>query len=252
MSERERSAGIDKPELPPIPSGLSDVLERASADPAFRRALLAEREAALSAAGIELSARERAILRTVPVTQLESMISRFTVLGSERRKFLSQAAAAVTVLGGATLSAFQMGCKKKPTRAESQDMKEGGGHTPHMADSERPGAPPPKLPPPKCPMTLQLGEFRTVSGPDRSPGKVDRDRLQEQLERICESVSVKTAGKVTYEFDVAAGGAVTNIKAVNNTIAASDFDVLARRQLERLVLFGAGEASRVTVDIELR
>jgi hypothetical protein len=39
---------------------------------------------------------------------------------------------------------------------------------------------------------------------------------------------------------------------LDNTISPSEFDVQVRRQLERLVLFHAGETSRVSVVIELR
>jgi len=252
MSNGDRLPRRELPDLPPIPSGLSDVLERAARDRTFRQGLLSDRDAALNAAGIALSARELAILGAIPPAQLGAMIARFTVLGGERRKFLEQAAAtAVTVLGGAALTAFQASCKKKPTRAENADMKEGGGHRPQLDDGYRPGDPPPKRDAPKCPLTLSIGEFKTLSGPERAPGKVDRDRLQEQLERICESLGVKQPGKVTYEFDVTADGAVSNVKALDNSIQPPDFDVLTRRQLERLVLFG-NAPSRVSVVVELR
>lgn len=244
-----------------LPQGLARLLERASTDEAFRARLLADREH-VDVDG--LSAREQAILRSMPTCQLELMIDRFAQLQVERRRFLGGAAAStVTLLGGVALSAWQLACDRQPERGPDWDNKHGatGGIRPDMpggamADYRKPHGPDPlkspdPRPKPQCPRTVILGEFRTLSGPARAPGKVDLERLQDQIERICDAQDVDAKGKLSYEFTVEGDGAVTNVKVVESAVPEA-FETLVRKQLERVVYFETGEPSRVGVIIELR
>ena len=60
----------------PVAADLDLVLRAAVAEPEFRRALLADREAALRARGFVLGASELETLRSVSEAQLEQMIER--------------------------------------------------------------------------------------------------------------------------------------------------------------------------------
>jgi hypothetical protein len=86
-----------------VPIGLETVLCRAAADTGFRAALLADRGAALDAAGVELLASERAVLDSVPEPVLAGMIGRIDVQRHGRGRFmrgvLAATFAATAVLG---------------------------------------------------------------------------------------------------------------------------------------------------------
>lgn len=256
MSNRRRIAEV-LTEAYPVPEGLSAVIERAASDASFRARLLTDRSAALDAIALELSPRERAILDAISERQLDAMIARFVDMGIERRRFLEQTAvSAVTLLGGASLSAWQMGCegtkKKKTPRVDSASLKEGGGHMARMDEDWRSGDPIKTRRAPKCPRQLVLGKFRTLSGPDRAPGEVDLEQMQHQLEMYCETLGIDEAGKVTFTFVVDETGAVEEVETLENTISVKDFEHLARSQLKRVVYFEAGEASKLWVEIELK
>jgi hypothetical protein len=91
-------------ELPPVPTGIQRLLRLASVDPAFARELGARRAEMGAAAGIELTASERAILQAIPAAQLQAMIAGLPPPEEDRRTFLRQSAAsAVVLLGGALL-----------------------------------------------------------------------------------------------------------------------------------------------------
>ncbi len=105
-------------ELPPVPTGLQRLLRLASVDEEFRRELLERREGLASAAGIELSASERAILKVVPAQQLATMATSLPLPSADRRDFLRQSArAAVLLLGGAALAGSEA-CLSKGHRSD--------------------------------------------------------------------------------------------------------------------------------------
>lgn len=122
-------------DLPPIPVGLEHLMGLAAASPEFAEALERDRQAALRATGLELSASERAILSVVPSPALSQMISRVEgkLDAPDRRRFFEQAAIALAALVGAATSVSASGCsKKEPSQSEKQ------GSSP---DKDQPGAP---------------------------------------------------------------------------------------------------------------
>jgi hypothetical protein len=64
----------DQPTTGGLPRALERVLAEAAVDQGFREALLADRLAAVTARGLELSETERAALQSVPEAQLRSLI----------------------------------------------------------------------------------------------------------------------------------------------------------------------------------
>lgn len=141
-------------DVPPVPTGIQKLLRLAGEDDQFRLIFLERRAGVAKAAGIELSASERAILSAVPSRQLEAMIQRVPPTPRDRRHFLRQtAASAVVLLGGAALSEAASGCKQQsgpgsaagstggpfaqpppdddPQRPEHNPMQTEGGAAPH-------------------------------------------------------------------------------------------------------------------------
>jgi len=105
---RGQAQGHDQP-VQPIPVGLEHVLALAGAHAEFREALQSDPDAALIAAGLELTSTERAILRATPDGAMDQMIGRVSagLTTPDRRQFLERATAALAVLvGGQTL----LGC----------------------------------------------------------------------------------------------------------------------------------------------
>jgi hypothetical protein len=104
---REVRAGTRRPtepDLPPVPVGLHKLLRLAAVDPGFRARLVAQRDEAAAAAGVRLTASERAILRAVPAGQLDQLAERMPPPRPEQATRLRQIAAnAVLLLGGAAL-----------------------------------------------------------------------------------------------------------------------------------------------------
>jgi hypothetical protein len=228
--------------LPPIPRGLQDVLVLAGGDPAFRAALTRDPEAALAERDIRLSAREHAILRAVPREQLNGMIQNVADPGLRRRRLLAQSAAsAAALLGAAGLIGVTDACKSKADvdleRPTVRAVAEEGGISPHFA--------------PKCDFRASVGKFATTSGPDRSPGEADIERLRAQLAQTCGAESVDKPGKLTYEVHVGRTGAVTEVKTVENTTGQDGLDVIMKRHLEKIVFFDAGEPSVCNVTLSL-
>jgi hypothetical protein len=68
------STMTDQPTTGGLPRALERVLAEAAVDQGFREALLADRLAAVTARGLELSETERAALQSVPEAQLRSLI----------------------------------------------------------------------------------------------------------------------------------------------------------------------------------
>lgn len=101
-------------DVPPVPTGIQKLLRLAGEDEAFRAIFLERRAAVAEAAGVTLSASEKAILSAVGARQLEAMIQRVPPTPRDRRQFLRQtAASAVVLLGGAALSESVSGCKQQ-------------------------------------------------------------------------------------------------------------------------------------------
>jgi hypothetical protein len=228
--------------LPPIPRGLQDILVLAGSDPAFRAALTDDPLAALAERDIQLSAREHAILRAVPRGQLDAMIRNVADPGLRRRRFFAQSAAsAAALLGAAGLIGATGACKSKtdvdPERPTVRAVAEEGGISPHLA--------------PKCGFTAIVGKFTTTSGPDRSPGEADIERLQAQLIQTCGAESVNKPGKLTYEVHVGRTGAVTEVKTIENTTGQPGLGVIMKRHIEKIVFFDAGEPSVCSVTMSL-
>ncbi len=133
-------------DAPPVPTGMQKLLRLAAEDPSFRKLFVERRGQVADAAGVDLSASERAILASVPVRQLEAMIDRMPGVSGDRRGFLRQtAASAVILLGGATFGEAVSGCEKSPP-APSPHPPPPGSESP---DDGRFAQPPPDVPPPR-------------------------------------------------------------------------------------------------------
>lgn len=105
----------ESPQTPPVPTGMQKLLRLAAVDPEFARELVLRRDQVAAAAGVELNARERAMLQAVPEEQLRAMIEILPPPPEARRDFLRKTAAtAVVLLGGAVLS----GCEDKPQQTQ--------------------------------------------------------------------------------------------------------------------------------------
>jgi hypothetical protein len=103
----------DHAKLPDVPTGIQRLLRLASVDPQFRDELLERREELAQAAGVELTATERSVLRAISAKQLLGMCTRLPEPTPARRDFLRQSAAtAVVLLGGAALGEALSGCNK--------------------------------------------------------------------------------------------------------------------------------------------
>jgi hypothetical protein len=140
-----------KADLPPVPTGLQQLLRLAAVDASFRAELVARRGAFAATAGIPLTAHERAILDAVPAEQLTGMAESLPAPDADRREFLRQTArAAVVALGGAVLAGSNLAC---PTRGSRPDIPpepplEVPLQTAGIAPDVPPPRPAPKVPPP--------------------------------------------------------------------------------------------------------
>jgi len=91
-----------------VPVGLEKVLYAAAATPAFRAALLRDREGAVKSAGLQLKPSELAMLRVAPESQLVAAIESLDVSAAnvKRRSFMGKVAtAAVTIAAGGAIEA---------------------------------------------------------------------------------------------------------------------------------------------------
>lgn len=131
---------------PPVPTGIQRLLRLAAVDADFRNRLVEQRDAVAEAAGIALSASERAMLRAIPAAQLAGMAAQLPEPPSARRDFLRKTAAtAVVLLGGAALSDCSgEGCgqagktaEAPPDRPRHKPMETEGGAAPHEPEPQR-------------------------------------------------------------------------------------------------------------------
>jgi hypothetical protein len=164
-----RPPGSGQP-IGPIPRGIEVLVKKASVDPEFRAALLAERAGAAGRIGLSLDPAEAAMLGAVPAAQLESIIARTTVPQEHRRAFLGHAAAAMLAAMGLTTA----GCGPIPgpvTGSRPDDIPPAAGDRPDRPDaapqtepSPQPDETPKETPPPRDPDPVTRG-----IRPDRIP-----------------------------------------------------------------------------------
>jgi hypothetical protein len=184
-------------ELPPVPVGIEQALRLAAASSDFADALLQDRDRAVAAAELELTASEQASLRAVDGATLQQMIARVeqTLPDPERRAFLERASTAVALLvggagaaGGAAGLVGMAGCdegepgkqppirdprsapppegaRPRPPRDRSVDLPEGSppDGRPQIAKPAgiRPDRPTPETPPDAAaPRALAPGQNR--------------------------------------------------------------------------------------------
>ncbi len=152
-------------DLPPVPTGIQNLLRLASVDRQFRKQLVERRDGLAAVAGVELSASERVILRQVAASQLEAMIDNLPSPPADRREFLRQTAAStVLLLGGAAFGTSLPGCESAPKRPSTQAPVLGIRPDPEDLNDEPPDGP--TDPPPERPD--QLGAPRGIA-PDLPP-----------------------------------------------------------------------------------
>lgn len=129
-------------ERPPVPTGIERALRLAAVDRSFRQVLVARRDVAAEAAGLELTPNERAVLRAIPASQLEAMAEGLPAPAPPRRQFLQQAAAsAVIALGGAALASCSDCDPTRGIRSDVPPRLEGPG----IVDGIRPDVPPERV-----------------------------------------------------------------------------------------------------------
>jgi hypothetical protein len=87
-----------------VPVGLEQLLLTAAVDPAFREALIRDRERAVSSRGLRLTQSEISVLRITPESQLETMIDHIDTSEKnlEKRSFMRTVAATVLTLAAGT------------------------------------------------------------------------------------------------------------------------------------------------------
>lgn len=243
---------MTEPHTPPIPAGLASVLAEAATNQSFRLRLREGRARAVLDAGIVLTASEEVILRAVSDAQLEAMIESIRPREMERRGFLRTTALAGTAL------LWQTGCE----RCDTRPMTKEGGMSPSEANEAKrereerarlrgEWAPATPHEEPRCSRKIRIGPFQTRSGPDRTPGDSDRERLQTYLERACQSSNLTKQGSITYEFVVEPNGSVSLVTVVEDTLQDEAFDTIARRNVQKLVYFEQTDSARVQVTIHV-
>lgn len=107
---------------PAVPTGIQRLLRLAAVDDAFRAQLLEKRDLAAPAAGVELTATERAVLRAASEAQLDAMAKHLPPPTSARRDFFRQTAAtAAALLAGPVLLACE-GCGAGAVKGSRPDV----------------------------------------------------------------------------------------------------------------------------------
>jgi hypothetical protein len=151
MSERDVKRSIlplssnETPrELPPIPSGIEQLLAMAAVDERFALALRRDRGSAVDASGVDLSSTEAGILDAVDEASLERMVASVgaTMAEQDRRAFLGRSAAALVALfGTATTASCQCPTVVRGVRPDrpSEPVEPG----PKDAPASKPTAPQP-------------------------------------------------------------------------------------------------------------
>jgi len=104
-----------------IPRGIEILVKKAAVDREFRATLIEQRADAANTIGLELTASEAAMMKTIPERQLLSIISHTDVPDQERRVFLGRAAAAMLAVLGAGVASS---CGPPATTGIAPDMPE--------------------------------------------------------------------------------------------------------------------------------
>jgi hypothetical protein len=171
----------DGASLPPVPTGIQDLLRLASVDGAFREELLRRRGEIAEAAGVRLTANERAVLGAVPAAQLEAMIGSVPPPSPDRRGFLREvASAAVVLLGGASIAAVGTGC---PTRGHSSDIPPAPtdpskSQTIQYHPKPAPGPEPTPAPEPTPPRPIERIQAPGGAAPDPPPPRPIHNEME--------------------------------------------------------------------------
>lgn len=146
---------------PPVPTGIQRLLRLAAVDEAFRRTLLDRRGDVAAAAGVTLTATERAVLAAIPERQILAMATNLPPPDPARREFLrATAASAVVLLGGALLADCSGGCVVRGMQS----------------DVPPPAPVPPEPPPPRPDENLMQSEGGIA--PDEPPPRPDENLMQ--------------------------------------------------------------------------
>jgi hypothetical protein len=122
-----------------VPVGIEKLLFLAAADGDFRKALLADREGAVVAAGVSLRDSEREVLKAVPDEALAAMIDRVVVENPRRRRFMGLVAAVATSLAAGTVL-IQAGCGDTVSRGIGPGVDAGTGTDTEIDDDGGPDA----------------------------------------------------------------------------------------------------------------
>ena len=167
-----------------VPVGLERVLYAAAADPEFRAALSADREAALAARGFELTASERAVFGNLPEGQLTAMIGRLDVSRENlaRREFLRNVAGTVIALAAGTALGSCSGPKAEP---QAQGGAPFLGPSEKAPDASVPPEPPPPQPPysdPGPPAGIRPDLPEPPPSPTMAPGGIRPDQPPPAIE----------------------------------------------------------------------
>ena len=158
MSREPGKPGVHK--VSQIPVGLERVLYLAATEPAFREALMQDREAAVISRGLALRPSELAMLRAVPAAELERHVDGMYTSPDNlrRRTFMGAvAASAMTIAAADALS----GCKTTGDK----------GARPDFDQSIKAGIPPDMPSPPADTATGEDSKATpdTVAAPDMGP-----------------------------------------------------------------------------------
>ncbi len=104
---------------PPVVVGMQQLLRLASVDEEFSHELVKRRTAIAPVVGVSLSDNEKAILDSIPESQLRETIRRIPPLPRTLPTLRATAAAAVVLLGGAALGGLNTSCKtSRPAQPE--------------------------------------------------------------------------------------------------------------------------------------
>jgi hypothetical protein len=114
-----------------IPRGIEVLVKKASVDSTFRQVLLEKRAAAATEIGLELSATEADMLKSVPRSQIEQIIENTTVPDEHRRVFLGKIAASM-------LAVLGFGLSSRDSEAEAAEPRRLGGIRPDYSTTRVP------------------------------------------------------------------------------------------------------------------
>ncbi len=113
--------------LPPVPTGMQQLLRLAAVEPRFRQQLLERRSAVAQAAQVKLTRSEQAILAAVDDKQLRTMVDKMPPPTPSRRDYLRNSAiSAVLLLGGVGTAVAVPACHKDQVRRSDDHIIQAG------------------------------------------------------------------------------------------------------------------------------